>query len=154
LSVVTVISAYVNGAVAFAALVVAMALVFGHVPASALAYPFIALMMAPALLGLSWLLAAIGTYVRDASQFVGVSLSALMFLSPIFMPIERLPQFIQPAILANPVSIPVEAGHQLLFANAAPNLSSIAIYLGASIGMLVAGWSAFRTLRRGFADVV
>jgi lipopolysaccharide transport system permease protein len=45
----------------------------------------------PLLLGLSWGLSAIGTFVPDVGQVLPPAMSALMFLSPIFYPVEALP---------------------------------------------------------------
>jgi lipopolysaccharide transport system permease protein len=38
------------------------------------------------IMGLSWALASLGVFLRDVSQFIGVVVTTLMFLSPIFYP--------------------------------------------------------------------
>lgn len=43
------------------------------------------------IMGFTWLLASLGVYLRDVSQFIGVLTSVLMFISPIFYPATVLP---------------------------------------------------------------
>ena len=40
------------------------------------------------ILGLTWLLASLGVYLRDVTQIIGILTTALLFLSPIFYPIS------------------------------------------------------------------
>ncbi|MFN9057646.1 MAG: ABC transporter permease, partial [Cyanobacteriota bacterium] len=52
------------------------------------------LVWVPLLLGClaaTWVLSALGVYLRDIGQVIGVVVSMLMFLSPIFYPISALP---------------------------------------------------------------
>ena len=50
--------------------------------------PLVVLPLIVLALGLAWLLASLGAFLRDISQFVGVITTALMFLSPVFYPIQ------------------------------------------------------------------
>ena len=47
-------------------------------------------------------------YVRDVSHVVGVIATVLLFTSPIFYPIEAMPEFVRPIIYLNPLSFIVE----------------------------------------------
>ena len=59
--------------------------VFGNgLTLNTLLLPIILLPMVPLLLGLSWLLSALGVYVRDIGPVIGLSVSFLIFLSPVF----------------------------------------------------------------------
>ncbi len=53
--------------------------------------PIIVLPLLFLILGLSWFLASIGVFVRDIGQFIGLILTMLMFMSPIFYPASALP---------------------------------------------------------------
>ena len=46
----------------------------------------------PISLGLGWIIASLGVYIRDISQFIGFLITALIFISPIFYPLEALPE--------------------------------------------------------------
>jgi len=78
----------------------------------------------------------------------------LLFTSPIFYPIEALPEFIRPIIYLNPLSFIVEQLRDVVIWGRLPNFRGLCIYL--LVGILVA-WAAakwFRKLRPGFADVL
>jgi hypothetical protein len=75
----------------------------GGLPLSALALPLVWLPMVPLLLGLGWLLSGMGTYVRDVGQILGPVLSAMMFLTPIFFPVESLPESVRGWMALKPV---------------------------------------------------
>jgi lipopolysaccharide transport system permease protein len=42
------------------------------------------------ILGLSWILASLGVFIRDVPQTIGILVTILMFLSPVFYPLSAL----------------------------------------------------------------
>ncbi|MFM8333413.1 MAG: ABC transporter permease [Candidatus Methylumidiphilus sp.] len=71
---------------------------------------FLPLVLLPLLLmtiGISWILASLGVYLRDVSQIVSVLTSTLMFLSPIFYPLSSLPPQYQSILKLNPLTQPL-----------------------------------------------
>jgi lipopolysaccharide transport system permease protein len=154
LSAVAVLSALSGGVLSSLILLVALAIATGGVPAAALAYVPCLLLMVPLLVGVSWILAALGTYVRDLGQLTPVVLSVCMFVSPIFTSIDRFPQWAQPWLRLNPVTVPVDIGQRLLFVGALPSPWVVAAYLGAGLSAMALGWMLFQSLRKGFGDVL
>jgi lipopolysaccharide transport system permease protein len=154
LSAVTVLSALSGGLLSSLILLVALAIATGSMPLAALAYVPCLLLMVPLLVGVSWILAALGTYVRDLGQLTPVVLSVCMFVSPIFTSIDRFPQQAQPWLRLNPVTVPVDIAQRLLFARALPSAVMIAAYLGAGLAVMALGWMLFQSLRKGFGDVL
>jgi len=154
LSLVAVLSALCGGLLSSAVLVVALAVLGGGVPVTALAYPLCLGLMVPLLIGLSWTLAAIGTYVRDLGQVTPLVLSVCLFVSPIFTTIDRFPPGIQPWLYLNPVTVPVDLAQKLLFVLTWPGFLVVGAYAAAGLAVMAAGWMCFQTLRRGFADVL
>ena len=70
----------------------AYVLMFGWPHVTALLLPLVFLPLTLLIMGFSWMLASLGVYLRDVSQFVVILTTVLMFLSPIFYPISALPQ--------------------------------------------------------------
>jgi len=105
-------------------------------------------------LGLCWFLSALGVYMRDILQIVGVALSALMFLSPIFYSVKSLPDQFQKFILFNPLSIPIEQARELLFWGGQPQFQLLSEYWLFSLAICWLGFSFFQNVRKGFADVI
>ena len=126
----------------------------GSLPPTIVALPLIVAAFLPLLLGFSWLLAALGVFLRDIGQLIGMVMTALMFLSPVFYPADALPKRWQPFLLFNPMTLPIEQLRRVMLDGLWPNWDSLALYAAAAllIGWLGAGW--FAATRKGFADVL
>lgn len=153
LPVVPVLSALAQAGVNFGLLLAALAATAG-VPAQALWLPAILAPLAVLLLGLAWFLAALGVYVRDVAHFMGMALTAALFLSPVFYPLSRLPLPWQRLLLLNPLTVPVEAARAALVHGQAPDLAWLGLYLAAALGACCLGFAWFQKTRTGFADVL
>lgn len=104
--------------------------------------------------GLAWLLAALGVYLRDLSQFVTTVVPALMFVSPIFYPLTVLPQNLQGVLMLNPLAWFVEATRGALIDGVMPGPATFALLYGAGIAAALLGHGVFQRMKHGFADVV
>jgi len=49
-------------------------------------------------LGLTWILASLGVFLRDVGQTIGIITTVLMFLSPVFYPVTAVPERFLPFI--------------------------------------------------------
>ena len=106
------------------------------------------------LLGLSWWLAALGVYLRDVGQVAGVITTMLMFLSPIFFPIEALPEDYRPLLAWNPLAPAIALMRDLLFWGVPPRPTDYLTYLTLCAGAAWLGFAWFQKTRKGFADVL
>ena len=143
-----------NAGIGFAVLALFYGPVFGAPPWTALLIPLMLPSLALLTLGLSWFLASVGVFLRDLRQFIGVAVTMLMFLSPIFYPASAIPEELRPLLVFNPLTSILEQGRNLLFWGVTPDW-------GAWLGMLVfsyavawLGYAWFVKTRKGFADVV
>lgn len=105
-------------------------------------------------LGLSLLLASLGVFLRDTTQFMGLAMTALMFLSPIMYPLEAIPKDYLWIVYLNPLTPFVEMTRDAAILGQAPDLTEYSV--AASIGLLTlaAGCGFFARARRAFADVI
>ena len=126
----------------------------GGLPLSALALPVVWLPMVPLLLGLGWLLSGMGTYVRDVAQVLGPVLSAMMFLTPIFYPVESLPADVRGWMVLNPLAEPITQTRRVLLDGAWPLWDAWALHAAVCVAVAVLGAAWFERVRKGFADVV
>jgi lipopolysaccharide transport system permease protein len=99
-------------------------------------------------------LAALGVFLRDLAQVVGLFLSALFFLSPVFYPASALPEALRPFYWLNPIGVVVENSRRVLVVGLWPEWRLLAEW--AAIGALatVAGFALFVRLRAAFNDVL
>lgn len=105
-------------------------------------------------LGMSWVLASIGVYVRDVTHLVGFLVISTMFLSPIFFPGEAFPEDYRWAMYLNPMTFPIESARAAALSGVAPDFSRWAIYCAINTVIAHMGFTWFQLTRRGFADVL
>ena len=123
-------------------------------PITVVALPLVWVPLLPLVLGLGWLLAGLGTYVRDVGQLLGMVVSALMFLSPIFFPVEALPESVRSVMLLNPLAWVMTGTRDVLLAGRWPDWGALLVLFAACTLVALAGAAFFRKVRSGFADVV
>ena len=105
-------------------------------------------------MGFMWLLASLGVYLRDVSQFIGTVTMVLMFLSPVFYPITALPEEYRIYLKFNPLTQVVEQVRDVLFWGKPPDLAALALSLLCGGAVACAGFAWFQKTRKGFADVL
>lgn len=137
----------------FAVLLAALA-ASGRLGLWALALPLALAPLCLFLLGLGWLLASLGVFLRDIGQAAGMAVAALLFLSPVFYPAEALPVAWRGWLYANPLTLPIEAARDLLIWNRPPRGGALALYGAAAAAFAWAGHAWFERTKKGFADVL
>ncbi|MDO9139667.1 MAG: ABC transporter permease [Methylobacter sp.] len=111
--------------------------------------PFLLLIM-----GLSWLLASLGVFIRDIGQLVGMAITVLMFMSPIFYPLSALPESVSGYLFLNPITFVVEQVRNILLWGKQPDWTYLGIYSAVSLVTAWLGLFWFEKTRKGFADVL
>jgi len=154
LPIVGLLAALFHAAVAALVWVVGHVFLFGAPPATALAAPVVILPLVLAALGGAWVIAGVAVYVRDLGQVVAVGLTLLLFLSPIFYPLEAVPEAYRWMMRLNPLAYGVEWARGALLRGTLPDPLDWLIATAAGWLVAVAGLALFRRLRRGFADVL
>lgn len=120
----------------------------------ALQVPFAVMPLALVTLGVSWLLAALGVYLRDVAQVVGVVTAVFMFLSPVFYPLSALPEGLRPFVELSPLSYTVEQSRQVMLWNQSIDWTKWLLHMAVSALVACAGYAVFQKVRKGFADVL
>ena len=105
-------------------------------------------------LGISWVLAATGVFVRDLREIVGLILIGFMFLSPIFYSLDRVPESARFLLQLNPITLPVLQTRDVLYYGVIPDPALWSIITFASILFAWAGHALFMKSRGAFADVI
>ncbi|EKB12459.1 ABC transporter permease [Aeromonas veronii] len=127
---------------------------FGVPPVTVLLFPLMILPLLLLVLGLSWALAALGVYLRDLSQLVGVISTVLMFLSPIFYPVEAIPEQYRHWLNVNPLTPVIAQVRDVLYWGKFPSWGQYGASLLAGALVMYAGFILFQKTRKGFADVL
>ncbi len=116
--------------------------------------PLVWLPLLPWALGLGWMLSAVGVYLRDIAQILGLVITLLQFLSPVFFPLSAVPERLQVLMQCNPLTGVIEATRGVLFLGQVPHWPTLWPQAVAGIVVALAGAWVFRLLRPGFADVL
>lgn len=147
-------SALFHAGTSFLVLVTFMLVIDHPIHWTLICLPIIVLPLLLLILGLSWMLASIGVYVRDIGQFIGLILTMLLFLSPIFYPASALPKSVRDYLFLNPLSFVIEQARAVTLYGQLPDWSGLVIYYMLAAIVSWAGLMWFMKTRKGFADVL
>ncbi len=104
-------------------------------------------------LGLSFFLGAWGVFIKDMSQIIPMFLQVLMFVSPVFYPINAVPAMMRPLYHYNPLGVVIEASRAL--ANGLPVAWGAWLpATGAGLLCVLLGYAFFQHSRQEFADAL
>lgn len=105
-------------------------------------------------LGVTWILASLGVFMRDVGQTIGILTTMLMFMSPVFYPVSALPPSFQSIMILNPLTFIIEQTRKIVIFGQAPDWLGLGMYALISILVMWLGYAWFQKTRKGFADVL
>jgi lipopolysaccharide transport system permease protein len=151
---VTVGAALFHMLIAMLIFVLAIVVWQGQVLASVLLVPLILLPFVVLTAGLVWLVSALGVYLRDIGQLMGIVSSLLMFLAPVFYPLQAVPEAFAGYLYLNPITFVVEQLRNAAIWGRPIDWAGWGLYCGVAYAVAWLGLAAFQRMRRGFADVL
>lgn len=154
LVVVTLGAALFHALISVLVLLIFQLIISGTLPLTALWLPMVLVPFALLLLGMGWILASLGVYLRDINQIIVPIITAMLFLSPVFFPASALPAAMQPYLFLNPLTLIIEQTREVLIFGRMPDFIALAIYTLVAIAIAAAGLFWFQKTRKGFADVL
>lgn len=147
-------AALFHAAVSVVVLLCAVLVFNGGLAWTVVFFPLVLLPLVIVTLGLAWILASLGVFLRDVGQTISLLTTVLMFLSPVFYPVTAVPLRFRPFIMANPLTFIIEQARDVLIWGRLPNWLGLAVYMVAACGVAWAGYAWFQKTRKGFADVL
>lgn len=133
-----------------------LGMVIGHHPFhwTILLFPLVWFPMAMFSMGCGFLLSSLGVFIRDIGATVGVLVSVFLFMSPIFYPLEAVPDKFRPYCQINPIAIYVEDARRVILWGELPDWPWFFAGLALSIVVMVSGFVFFMRSKKAFADVI
>jgi lipopolysaccharide transport system permease protein len=116
--------------------------------------PLILLQLASFSLGIGLWMSALTTKFRDFSVLSGFLIQLWMYVTPIILPLAKVPPQWHIYVALNPVTMPVECFRYLLLGTGWINVPLIFASLGATVVALGTGVLAFRRVEKSFVDIV
>ncbi|MBU3576949.1 ABC transporter permease [Polynucleobacter sp. UK-Kesae-W10] len=147
-------SSIFHAIISFIVWLAAYFILFGLPPYSIFWVPIIILPLIFFSVGVGWIFASLGVYIRDISQAVGIITTVLMFITPIFYPITAIPFQYRFFLEFNPLAYEVQQLRGVMYWGDTPDLNSFSIWLFLSFSFACIGFFWFQKTRKGFADVL
>ncbi|SJZ85238.1 ABC transporter permease [Consotaella salsifontis] len=151
---VVVVSSLINAGIAFLVFLALFVVFYGLPPLTIVLLPLVVIPVTLITLGLTYFLASFGVFLRDLRQFVPMITTALLFLSPVFYPLDAVPAQFKFLISMNPITIGVSEARDVIFWGRVPSPVEWGIYTAAGIVVAALGYAWFARTRKAFADVI
>jgi len=150
----TVASAIFHAITSTVVLIFFEAIAKATIPPTMVWLPLVWLPLILGCLGMSWIISALGVFLRDLSQVMNVCVSMMMFLSTVFYPLSALPPNWQPILRLNPLVIVIEQSRRVMIEGTIPSLSYLIIGCMSMFCASEISLRFFLRAKRGFADVI
>lgn len=146
------IASMVDKVFGFGALLI-MLLFFGRTLHWTLLYmPVIVVLQLLFILGLTYIMAVLGTFLPDVGEVMRPVIRGMFFVTPILWPPDRLPESLSWIEDYNPLAYLVNAYRDLILAGTLPGALSTLYFALFSVAIFVFGFALFVQLRPRFAD--
>ncbi len=150
---VRVIVSLINLLMSFILLLIAI-LVVGQFKVTFFLFPLVLVPLIFMIIGLSYFSSSLNVYLKDFGHMLGVLMTLVLFLSPIFYPIEVVPVRFQSFIFFNPFVPFLNAFRDLVIFGQIPSFFSFLIMFFLSFCVFFLGIRFFNYVRPGLADVL
>lgn len=104
--------------------------------------------------GLSLLLAAANTFLRDIGEFTTVAFLLWFYATPVIYPMSIAPEWVQTLLKLNPIYPFIAMYRSALYEMQLPGLPTVAYGVFWAVAMLAIGWAVFQRLAPRFAKEV
>ncbi|MBA3473408.1 MAG: ABC transporter permease [Rubrobacter sp.] len=104
--------------------------------------------------GLSFLMAVIGTYLPDVKGFSNAFVRMMFFASPIIWPAGRVPDSLSFVVDLNPLAYLITAYRALVLEGTLPDLTWTLWFSMFAIALLVGAFALFARVKQNFADLI
>lgn len=135
-------------------LICGVAFVFHRICWTLSLLPVILLPLVMFTLGVCYLVSSLGVFLRDVQYVVGIVLQVLFFMTPVFYPIENVPQQFRPILELNPLSTMLYQGRDVMIFGIVPDIFAFIRSFALAALVLHLGYMWFKKTQRGFADVL
>jgi lipopolysaccharide transport system permease protein len=107
-----------------------------------------------ATVGLGWLMASLGVFIRDLPQLNQLLLMAWMYLTPIFYPENQIPSQYRWLVRLNPMAPLVRSYRRILLEGRLPDWAGLSYTLAFAVVCFVFGYWWFVRTKKAFAEVL
>jgi ABC-2 type transport system permease protein len=146
------IAGAINYLLCLSALIVAMLFYRVDFTWYLLYFPVILIIEMIMIQGLSLVFSALNVFFRDINHIVGILFMAWFYLTPIFYPIDLVPENFRPWFELNPMTKIEQAYQSIFYYGNAPSMNGLLISFAYSVIIYILGYFIFYWLDKRFAE--
>lgn len=105
-------------------------------------------------LGISLFMASLGVFFRDLNQISGLVVTALLFLAPVFYPLDAVPDQFRDIVYLNPITFIIEQIRAVAVHGVNIAIRGYLTYFAVSLFVLFLGFTWFRITKKLFNDAI
>ena len=106
------------------------------------------------MLGVCWLIASLGVFLRDTREVVVLLLTAWLYLTPIIYPEAVVPERYKAILNLNPWTPLIRSFRRVMLEGASPDWNGLLSFASFAVVCFFFGYWWFAKTRRNFADVI
>lgn len=126
----------------------------GEVPVTILLLPLVFVPLTLVVLGLTWFISALAVFLRDTGLVLGHIVTMTMFLSPLFYPIDAIPERFRTLFYLNPLTLLIGEARKVSVLGEFPDWIGLGMYTIGALLFAAFGFWFFQRLKPGFSDVL
>jgi len=143
------------------AFVVSLPILFGMlffysrpVSSTLLALPLLLLIQSLLTIGLSLIIATLNVFYRDVQHIMGIVVSLLFYLTPVFYRPDAVAEEYQMLLMLNPMAVMVTSYRAVTFYGAAPEWGLLLLTGAVSVALCGLGYLVYRTQQHNVIDAL
>ncbi|HJU89669.1 MAG TPA: ABC transporter permease [Gemmatimonadaceae bacterium] len=126
----------------------------GGIPISLVLLPVLVTILLLMTVGLALPAACLAVFFRDVQHAMPVALTMLAYISPVFYPVDLVPDRLRMLYMLNPIAGVLTLFHRVLYEGRFPSASHLFVVSLAAILIFVIGYAFFRRYRALLAEIV
>jgi ABC-type polysaccharide/polyol phosphate export permease len=150
----TAITSLIDKIFGFGALLFVLLLIEHRLHWTVVLLPLIIVLQLVFILGLTYLMAIVGTYLPDIGEVLRPIVRGTFFITPILWPAERLPENLQFVADYNPLAYLVGAYRDLILYGELPGLMATIYFSLFATALFIGGFALFVWVKPRFADLL
>ena len=137
------------------ALVMIVLVLFHHqaIPTSLVLFPLLILIQVILTVGLMYPLSTLSVFFHDVSYALPVVIFAIFYLSPVFYPVEMIPEAVRPFYFINPFAGMLTLYHTVLFDGQWPSITLLASVGTSAIVVCLIGYAIFNRYKNVCTEI-
>jgi len=129
--------------------------VFHHkgIPTSLVLFPLLIVIQVFLTVGLMYPLSTLSVFFHDVSYVVPIVIFTLFYISPVFYPLEMIPETIRPYCFLNPFTGILTLYHTVLYDGLWPPMPILSSVFGSAIAMCFMGYAFFNRFKNTCVEI-